>query len=200
VVSCRTGKIAAMRVEVLKRARVATYVAFLCAIGWLSSGYSQESHRDIPPNAHPAAGAQGWACNNGFRQVAGLCMEDKEDVPSWGAFEVFADGQWRCLPGYHRDGSYCVPATAPAHATYIGGGERWECDWGFQKSGASCEEIKPPAHAYIEGSGREWVCYPGFERKSDHCAAAPGAGPAGDKASTSSEESKPEAGTPRGKR
>lgn len=159
----------AMCVEISIRARVATYVGFVCALAWLASSNAQEFHREIPLNAHSRVGEQGWACNNGFRQVGGLCMEEKDQVPSWGAFEVFADGQWRCRPGYHREGGYCVPATAPAHASYVGGGERWECEWGYRKNGSSCEEIKPPAHAYIEGDGREWVCYPGFERKSDQC-------------------------------
>jgi hypothetical protein len=149
--------------------RAATYVAFLCALGWLSSGNAQEPHRAVPPNAHISTGAQGWACDNRFRQVGGLCVEDRDEVPSWGAFEVFVDGQWRCLAGYHREGSFCVPATAPAHATYVGDGTRWECEWGFQKIASSCEEIKAPPHAYIDASGRDWVCYPGFERKTDHC-------------------------------
>jgi hypothetical protein len=120
-----------MNTQPRKRVQVAGYVAFLCALAWLSPGNSQERR--------------------------------------WGAFEVFADGQWRCLAGYHREGSFCVPATAPAHAAYVGDGSHWECDWGFQKIGASCEEIKPPAHAYLDASGRDWVCYPGFERKSDQC-------------------------------
>jgi hypothetical protein len=168
----------AMGVEtVMKRIRVATYVGFACALGWLSSSNAQEFHRDLPVNAHYAAGEQGWACNNGFRQVGGLCMEERAQVPSWSAFEVFVDGQWRCRAGYHREGGFCVPSTAPAHAAYVGGGDHWECDWGFRKTGPSCEEIKPPAHAYIEGSGREWVCYPGYERKSDHCSAVSDAKP-----------------------
>ncbi len=144
-----------------------------CAIGCLDTAYAQEPHRDIPPNAHFTSGEQGWACNSGFRQVAGLCMEDRDVVPSWSVFETY-DGQWRCRAGYHRSGSICVPATAPAHAAYIGNGDRWECEWGFQKIAAHCEEIKPPAHAYIEASGRDWVCYPGFERKTDHCVRSSG--------------------------
>jgi len=143
-------------------------VAFACALAWLSLGNSQEPHHDIPANAHYSTGEQGWICNPGFRQVAGLCMEDKDDVPSWSAFEVF-DGQWRCRTGYHRAGNLCVPATAPAHATYVGNGDRWECEWGFQKIASHCEEIKPPPHAYLEASGHDWVCYPGFERRSDRC-------------------------------
>ncbi len=186
--------------EVSKRVRNATCVAFVCAIGWLSSAHSQESHHDIPLNAHYSAGEQGWACNNDFRQVAGLCMANRNDVPSWGVFEVFVDGQWRCRPGYHREGSLCVPATAPPHASYVGGGERWECEWGFRKVGSSCEEIKAPEHGYIEGSGRDWVCYPGFERKADHCLAASNTGPAGDPAPTPGEESRPGASAaPQGK-
>jgi hypothetical protein len=101
-------------------------------------------------------------------------MEDRDAVPSWSAFEVY-DGQWRCRSGYHRDGSFCVPAVAPAHATYVGGGDHWECDWGFQKIVSHCEEIKPPPHAYVDASGRDWVCYPGFERRSDHCVPIPSA-------------------------
>ena len=179
-----------MSVEVPKRALVSPYLVFVCAMAWLSCGISQESRRDIPANAHSSAGDQGWSCNNGFRQVAGLCMEDKEDVPSWGAFE-FYDGQWRCRPGYHRDGSLCVPATAPAHAAYVGGGEHWECDWGFQKIASHCEEIKPPEHGFIDASGRDWVCYPGYERKADRCAPMPGTPPAGTVTQTPSEAPRP---------
>ena len=189
-----------MYVEVPKRALALPYVLFVCAMGWLSSGNSQERHRDIPTNAHYSAGEQGWACNNGFRQVAGLCMEDKDEVPSWSAFEVF-DGQWRCRPGYHREGGgLCVPATAPAHATYIGGGEHWDCDWGFQKIASHCEEIKPPPHSYIDASGRDWVCYPGFERKSDHCVPTANAAPAGDKTPAQNEEPRADTDPPRGGR
>lgn len=186
-----------MRAIVLKRA--SPYVAFACALGWLSCGNSQESHRDMPANAHHSAGEQGWSCNNGFRQVAGLCMEDRTEVPSWSAFEVF-DGQWRCRSGYHREGSVCVPATAPAHASYVGGGEHWECDWGFQKISSHCEEIKPPPHAYIDASGRDWQCYPGFERRSDGCVPTGNTAPAGDVTPTRSEEPKPETDSPRGRR
>ena len=159
-----------MSVEVPKRGVAWSHLALACALGWLSCAKGQEPHRDIPVNAHFSAGEQGWSCNTGFRQVAGLCMEDKDDVPSWSAFEVF-DGQWRCRSGYHRAGSLCVPATAPAHATYVGSGERWECDWGFQKVASHCEEVKPPPHAYVEAAGHDWACYPGFERKTDHCVA-----------------------------
>jgi hypothetical protein len=179
----KPGILGSMCVELPKKAPALPYVAVLCALGWLSSGYAQEPHREIPPNAHSSAGEQGWACNNGFQQVSGLCIEEKNEVPSWGAFEVFVDGQWRCRPGYHREGDYCVPSTAPAHASYVGRGDHWECDWGFQKVASSCEEIKPPAHAYIEAAGHEWVCYPGFERKVDRCLSVSGGGP--------SEDSKP---------
>jgi hypothetical protein len=176
----KPGILDSMCGELPQKAPALPYVAVLCALGWLSSGYAQEPHLDIPPNAHSSAGEQGWACNNGFQQVSGLCTEEKNEVPSWGAFEVFVDGQWRCRPGYHREGDYCVPSTAPAHASYVGRGDHWECDWGFQKVASSCEEIKPPAHAYIEAAGHEWVCYPGFERKVDRCLSAAGGGPAED--------------------
>ena len=171
-----------MRVKVPKRASASPCVLFACAMGWLSAGNSQVPHRDIPTNAHYSAGEQGWACNNGFRQISGLCMEDRDEVPSWSAFE-FYDGRWRCRSGYHREASICVPATAPANATYVGGGDHWECDWGFQKVAAHCEEIKPPPHGYIDASGHDWLCYPGFERRSEHCLALPGT-PAGDTTAT----------------
>jgi hypothetical protein len=174
-----------MCVEPPKKTRASLYVAFLCALGWLSSGNAQEPRRDIPPNAHSSAGEQGWACNNGFQQVSGLCMEDKDEAPSQRAFEVFVDGQWRCRPGYHREGNFCVPSTAPAHASYVGHADHWECDWGFQKNASSCEEIKPPPHAYIEASGHEWVCYPGFERKVDRCLSVSGGASVGDAKPTS---------------
>jgi len=118
--------------------------------------------------------ATGWlSCGN--------AQEPHRDIPaSWSEFEVF-DGRWRCRVGYHRAGSYCVPATAPAHATYLAGGEHWECDWGFRKIASHCEEIKPPAHAYIDATGRDWACYPGFERRSDGCISTAGSAPPADK-------------------
>ena len=172
-----------MCVDVSKRARTLPYVVFACAMGWLSCGNSQEPHRDFPPNAHYSAGEQGWACNNGFRQVGGLCMSDRDEVPSWGAFEVF-DGQWRCRSGYHRAGRFCVLGIAPAHAAFVGGGDHWECDWGFQKVGSQCQEIKPPAHGYIEASGHDWACYPGFGRMADHCVPAVNPAPASEVTTT----------------
>jgi hypothetical protein len=188
-----------MSVKARKIAIALTCLVFVCAMAGMNTAESQEPHRDIPANAHSSAGEQGWACNNGFRQVAGLCMEDRDAVPSWGAFEVF-DGQWRCRTGYHRDGSYCVPAVAPAHATYVGGGDHWECDWGFQKIGSRCEEIKPPAHAYVDAAGHDWVCYPGFERRADRCVPGAGVAPAGDGAPTRSEAPGAEGGSPQARR
>ncbi len=160
----------------LKKITTSRYVTFACAMAYLGLGNTQESRHDIPPNAHYSAGEQGWACNRGFTQVSGRCLEDSDISASAGAFEIF-DGQWRCRAGYHRAGKFCVPGIAPEHAAYVGEGDRWECDWGFQKAGAQCQEIKPPPHAYIEASGHDWVCYPGFTRVSDHCAPAPNAAP-----------------------
>src|SRR5438105_346335 len=94
------------------RAVASPYVIFACALLWLSSSNSQEPHREIPSNAHSNPGEQGWACNPGFTQVAGLCMDDGDVLPGANAFEVF-DGQWRCRSGYHRAGKYCVPGVAP---------------------------------------------------------------------------------------
>jgi hypothetical protein len=131
-------------------------------------GYTQEFHPDIPTFAHYSATEQGWACNDGFKQVAGFCVGERDGLPSQNATEVF-DGQWRCRPGYRRTNGICTLPTAPEHATLIGEGERWECDWGFRKVASHCEEINPPAHAYIDASGLDWSCFPGFERVADHC-------------------------------
>ena len=60
---------------------------------------SQELHSDLPTNAHFSAGGQGWACNDGFRQVAQLCVLDTHGAVDRGAFEVFS-GEWRCRTGY----------------------------------------------------------------------------------------------------
>jgi hypothetical protein len=147
---------------------------FACALGCLSVAKAQdvqEPRRPIPTNAHYSADEQGWACDRGFTQVGGRCLQDSDVASSAGAFEIF-DGQWRCRAGYHRAGKFCVPGIAPEHATYVGEGDHWECDWGFQKSGSQCQEVKPPPHGYIEASGHDWVCYPGFTRVSDHCAPA----------------------------
>jgi hypothetical protein len=143
-------------------------VSIVSMVAWPGSGNSQEPHRDIPPNAHYTAGAQGWSCNSDFTQVAGLCMRDTDVMPSASAFEIF-DGQWRCRPGYHRADKFCVPGVAPEHAAFVANGDHWECDWGFQKTGSQCQEIKPPQHGYIEAAGHDWACYPGFARASDRC-------------------------------
>jgi hypothetical protein len=152
--------------------KTSRYVIFACAMAWLSLANTQEPHHDTPSNAHDSADEQGWACNRGFTQVAGRCLEDSDISSSASAFEIF-DGQWRCRAGYHRAGKFCVPGIAPEHAAYVGEGDHWECDWGFQKSGSQCQEVKPPPHGYIEASGHDWVCYPGFARVSDHCTPAP---------------------------
>lgn len=160
-------------------ARAAYSVLSVCVLGWLNCASSAEPYRELPRNAHySSADQQGWACNNGYRQVAGFCMEIRNGGSSPSAFEVF-DGKWRCRAGYHRADGYCVPATAPAHASYVGSGGRWECDWGFQRVESHCEEVKPPPHGYVDASGHDWLCYPGFERKSDQCVAGSGAPAAG---------------------
>jgi hypothetical protein len=133
------------------------------------SAHSQDPSRDLPAHAHYTTTEQGWTCNEGFKQLAGFCVEDNADVPSQGPFEVY-NGQWRCRSGYQRSGTFCVTPTAPAHATMVEPGGRWECDWGYKKVASRCEEISPPEHAYLDASGHEWVCYPGYERNSDHCA------------------------------
>lgn len=166
--------------EVRRKLVTLPYVIFACAMGWLTAGYSQEPNRDIPSNAHYSAGEQGWACNRGFTQVAGICMGDSDVLPSESAFEVFDDGQWRCRSGYHRAGRFCLPGIAPAHAAFVGDAIHWECDWGFQKIGSECQEIKPPPHGYIEASGHDWACYPGFGRMSDRCVPMPNPAPAGE--------------------
>jgi hypothetical protein len=149
----------------------ASAVLFLAlASGMLLSipGHTQELHPDIPTYAHYSATEQGWACDDGFEQVAGFCVRDRQDLPSHNAFEIY-DGQWRCRPGYRRTNGICALPTAPEHATLVGEGDRWECDWGFRKVGSRCEEINPPAHSYLDAEGRDWVCFPGFERVADGC-------------------------------
>jgi hypothetical protein len=135
--------------------------------------YAQELHPDIPPHAHSSAADQGWACNDGFKQVAGFCVEETQQLPSQNTTEVF-DGQWRCRSGYSRTNGICALPTAPDHATLVGASDRWECDWGFRKVASRCDEINPPAHAYLDASGRDWACFPGFERIADKCIRKPG--------------------------
>ncbi|HVW70847.1 MAG TPA: hypothetical protein VHB68_17835 [Steroidobacteraceae bacterium] len=165
----------------MTQAAALSCLALAAGISLSSIGSAHELKGDIPSNAHYSAGGQGWACNSGFKQMAQLCVSDTHSAPSQSAFEVF-NGQWRCRSGYQRADGFCVPLTAPAHATLSGGGDRWDCDWGFQRVGSHCEEIIPPAHGYLDASGHDWVCYPGFERSSDHCAALPGAAPASESA------------------
>lgn len=172
-----------MHLEVRRRVLASRYVIFACAMSWLTFSNAQEPNRDIPVNAHYSAGEQGWACNHGFTQVDGLCLEDNDVLSSESAFEVF-DGRWRCRSGYHRAGKFCVPGIAPEHAAYVGDGDHWECDWGFQKIGSQCLEIKPPPHGYIVASGHDWVCFPGFARASDHCVPMPNAAPTGEVTAT----------------
>jgi len=150
-------------------------LVFVCAMLWFAPANSQRADPNIPPNSHYTTGDQGWACNQGFTEVGGLCVRESGTLASESAFEVF-DGQWRCRPGYHRAGQRCVIGTAPAHAAFTGDGEHWQCDWGFQRTGAQCQEIKPPPHAYIEASGHDWTCFPGYRRDADHCVRASNSG------------------------
>src|ERR1700722_8291920 len=143
-------------------------VIFAIALWWMMPAHAQQVVRDLPANAHLSTGEQGWACNRGFTQMAGLCVQDGETLSSQSAFE-FYDGQWRCRPGSHRSGRICVPGVAPSHATYVEDGEHWQCDWGYRKVGSECQEIAAPTHGYNEASGHDWACYPGFVKKSDHC-------------------------------
>lgn len=136
-------------------------------------------HADIPLHAHYSPGEQGWTCNDDFRQVAQLCVLDTHGAAERGAWEVF-NGQWRCRSGYRPGKGFCVPFTAPEHASLIGSGGLWECNWGFQRIGSRCSEIVPPAHGYLDASGHDWVCYPAFERVSDHCVAIAGGSPSSD--------------------
>jgi hypothetical protein len=151
-----------------KRAGALPFLALTSGMSLSSLGYTQELHPDISPYAHYSATEQGWACNDGFKQVAGFCVRDKQDFPSQNASEVF-DGRWRCRSGYSRTNGICTLPTAPEHASLTGEADRWECDWGFRKVGSRCEEINPPPHAYLDASGRDWLCFPGFERVTDHC-------------------------------
>jgi hypothetical protein len=143
-------------------------LAWACAVLTVSPARSQEPYRDVPVHSHYSTAEQGWTCNDGFRQLAGFCVQDAPDLPSQGPFEAY-DGQWRCRSGYQRAGTYCVIPSAPAHASLVEAGGRWECDWGYRRVAVHCEEISPPPHAYLDASGHDWVCYPGFERNADHC-------------------------------
>ncbi len=154
------------------RAGALPFLALTSGMSLSSPGYTQELHPDIPTFAHSSTNEQGWACNDGFKQVAGFCVRDVQALPTQNVVEVF-DGQWRCLSGYRRTNGVCTLPTAPEHATLIGGGDRWECDWGFRKVASRCEEINPPAHAYLNAAGLDWACFPGFERVADHCVRTP---------------------------
>jgi hypothetical protein len=167
---------------VVKAAALLWCLVLVASLAWPEPAVSQ-FHEDVPTHSHPSPGEQGWACDEGFRQMAQLCVWDSHGAAEQGAFEVF-NGQWRCRSGYREEKGFCVPSTAPEHASFVGNGQ-WECDWGFQKVGSRCKEISPPEHAYLDASGRDWVCYPGYERESDRCVTARDAAPAG------SDEAKP---------
>jgi hypothetical protein len=157
-----------------QRARVRTVklATFAClasaSVLFLPRFAQSQAYPDIPANAHYGPTGRAWACNDGFKQVAGFCVKESVDVPSQGPYEVF-DGQWRCRSGYKRQSGFCVTPTAPPHAIVVEAGGRWECEWGFRKVASRCEEIAPPEHAYLDASGHDWVCYPRFQRSSDQC-------------------------------
>src|SRR6266404_1003450 len=88
------------------RAGALPFLALMSGMSLSSLGYTQELHPDIPTYAHYSATEQGWACDDGFKQVAGFCVGDLQNLPSQNAVEVF-DGQWRCRPGYHRTNGIC---------------------------------------------------------------------------------------------
>jgi hypothetical protein len=160
-----------MDARVSKVKRIAPMCLALAGALSFSFARSQEAYPDLPTHAHYTATEQGWTCNDGFKQVAGYCMQDSGGAPSQGPFELF-DGQWRCRSGYKRAGAFCVTPAAPDHATLVEAGGRWECDWGYRRVANRCEEISPPAHAYLDAAGHDWVCYPGFEKSAGRCNAA----------------------------
>jgi hypothetical protein len=132
---------------------------------------AQDVHPDIPPFSHYATSAQGWTCDDGYKQVAGFCVQDKQDPPGQDGVEVY-EGEWRCVPGYRRTNGVCALPTAPEHASLVGTSGHWECDWGFKKVAEHCEEIVPPAHGFLDAEGRDWTCFPGYEREADRCVSA----------------------------
>jgi hypothetical protein len=141
-----------------------------------SPSWSEEFRGDIPPHAHYIQSEQGWACNDGYRQVGALCVLDSYGLNTPADNEFF-NGEWQCRSGHREPTGHCVQFVAPAHASLVGEGQ-WECDWGFQRVGSRCEEITPPAHGYLDASGHEWVCYPGFKRVSEACMQIAGNEPA----------------------
>ena len=152
----------------MKYGRVLLALMTLISLG--TSCRAQDLHKDIPSFAHYTAGEQGWACDDGYKQVAGFCVKDQQHASTQDGLEVF-DGEWRCRPGYRRTDGVCSLPTAPEHASMVGV-DRWECDWGYKKVAQHCDEIAPPAHAYLDAEGRDWTCFPGYERESDHCTVA----------------------------
>ena len=149
----------------MKYGRVLLALMTLISLGTLCR--AQDLHKDIPSFAHYTAGEQGWACDDGYKQVAGFCVKDQQHASTQDGLEVF-DGEWRCRPGYRRTDGVCSLPTAPEHASMVGV-DHWECDWGYKKVAQHCDEIVPPAHAYLDAEGRDWTCFPGYERESDHC-------------------------------
>lgn len=146
----------------------------------------------------PASAAAVLLSSTGFSQEYRHDVPDSGSTSARGAHEVFLHGQWQCRPGYLAEKGFCVPLTAPAHATLVGPGDRWECDWGYRKTGSQCHEVRPPPHGYVDASGNDWVCYPKFERVSDRCVSSseikptPEVTPASEVASTPAAEAAPD--------
>jgi hypothetical protein len=154
-----------------RRTAIALFVSWLL----LASGVSlwtpataQESPGDIPLHAHMAAGAQGWVCNRGFRQVVRLCVPDRHWFSTMRMFETFNNG-WQCIRGYRLQQSYCVPVSIPRHALVVGPGDEWQCESGFRRDGSRCEAIFVPPHAHLDASGHAWQCDAGFRVISEVC-------------------------------
>src|SRR5512140_1582684 len=64
------------------RAAALLWLASAGGMLWSGPGRAQEFSRDIPSHAHYSATEQGWTCDDGFRQAAGLCLQDTQDIPS----------------------------------------------------------------------------------------------------------------------
>ena len=138
-----------------------------------SPARAEEFHADIPSHAHYAQGAQGWACDDRYRQVGALCVLDTYGLNTPADTE-FYKGSWECRSGHREPAGYCVQFVAPPHASLVGDEGQWECDWGYHRAGSRCDEITPPAHGYVDASGHDWVCYPGFKRVAEACVQAAG--------------------------
>ncbi len=175
----------------LKPGPAASQQATSQQLGGTSAASGQPECLAIRPPRNAIIVANSWQCVHGFTRDGDRCQ--RIEVSAYGyihngivtchagfalddlgtckritapANAVVAGNDWRCRPGFRKQGDACIAITASA--SHVISGDDWNCRAGYQRIEDRCEAISVPSHAYITGNG--WSCYPGYRRDGDECA------------------------------